>query len=132
MHNTACSTHQPSSKSMHMHCVQRTRTDAVRPVDAETIGGLVHGDALLHANNVLIEGAAHVVEVAEDERFLGIKAAGDDVFHILAEHTLSVCVCVCVCTYVFVYIYIYIYIYIYMCVCVCVCCVVSEGARAPT
>jgi hypothetical protein len=58
---------------------------------------LVHADAALDVDDGAVEGAAHVLEVREDERLVHIKAAGNDVLAILQrrahkEQTMSVAV----------------------------------------
>lgn len=57
-----------------------------RAVETEDCACDVESDALGHAGDVLVECAAHVVVVAEDECLLWVEADGDDI--------CGVCACV--------------------------------------
>lgn len=52
----------------------------------------VYGDALLDSDDVVVH-VADVVHVVEDERLLGVEAAGDDVFRVLATHSRALIQC---------------------------------------
>ena len=62
---------------------QRVQERDARIGEAKGAFDLVEWDLPGDARDVLVEHAAHVVIIAEDERLLGPKANGDDVFCVL-------------------------------------------------
>ena len=64
-------------------------TDVGAVVESEDGAGLVEGDVLGQAHNVLVEGATHKLEIAEDEGLVGIEADSNDILGVVAAVALN-------------------------------------------
>ena len=78
---------RPTASTLDTAEVNATNVGAV--VEAKDGAGLVEGDVLGQAHNVLVEGATHKLEIAEDESLVGIEADSDDVLGVVAAVTLN-------------------------------------------
>lgn len=78
---------RPTASTLNTAEVNATDVGAI--VEAENGASLVEGDVLGQAHNVLVEGATHKLEIAEDESLVGIEADGNDILGVVAAVALN-------------------------------------------